>query len=167
MPDLDALFWPRSIALIGASPDKHGIRGRIVDAVRQHGFDGPIYPVSRSHDSIHGLRTYPSASALPEGVDLAIVWDENHRIAGHYQPEAMPTTLVIDHRGEVVPVIDLRARFGLDATQESSRSKWILVDMDGRTVGLMGHPDTAVETGSHRPPPAHRPGYRRAPTSAR
>ena len=73
MPDLDALFWPRSVALVGASPDKHGIRGRIVDAVRQHGFDGPIYPISRSHDSIDGLRTYPSASALPEGVDLAIV----------------------------------------------------------------------------------------------
>lgn len=73
MPDLDALFWPRSIALVGASPDKHGIRGRIVDAVRQHGFHGPIYPVSRSHACIDGLRTCPSASALPEGVDLAIV----------------------------------------------------------------------------------------------
>jgi acyl-CoA synthetase (NDP forming) len=84
MPDLDALFWPRSIALIGASPDKHGIRGRIVDAVRQHGFDGPIYPVSRSHDSIHGLRTYPSASALPEGVDLAIV-----TIPAVYVPDAL------------------------------------------------------------------------------
>ncbi len=73
MPDLDALFWPRSIALIGASPDKSGIRGRIVDAVRQHGFDGPLYPVSRTHDSIDGLRAYASPGALPEPVDLAIV----------------------------------------------------------------------------------------------
>jgi acyl-CoA synthetase (NDP forming) len=73
MPDLDALFWPRSIALIGASPDKSGIRGRIVDAVRQHDFQGPIYPVSRSHASIDGLDTYPSPAALPEAVDLAIV----------------------------------------------------------------------------------------------
>ena len=73
MPDLDALFWPRSIALIGASPDKSGIRGRIVDAVRQHGFDGPLYPVSRSHDRIDGLTAYPCVSALPEPVDLAIV----------------------------------------------------------------------------------------------
>lgn len=73
MPDLDALFWPRSIVLVGASPDKSGIRGRIVDAVRQHGFDGPLYPVSRSHDSIDGLKTYPRVSAIPEAVDLAIV----------------------------------------------------------------------------------------------
>ena len=73
MPDLDALFWPRSIALVGASPDKSGIRGRIVEAVRQHGFDGPLYPVSRSHDSIDGLTAYPSVQALPEPVDLAII----------------------------------------------------------------------------------------------
>ena len=73
MPDLDALFWPRSIALVGASPDKSGIRGRIVEAVRQHGFDGPLYPVSRSHDSIDGLKAYSSVKALPEAVDLAII----------------------------------------------------------------------------------------------
>jgi len=73
MPNLDALFWPRSIVLVGASPDKHGIRGRIVDAVRQHGFDGPIYPVSRSHPVIEGMPTYPSPADLPGPADLAIV----------------------------------------------------------------------------------------------
>jgi acyl-CoA synthetase (NDP forming) len=73
MPDLDALFWPRSIALVGASPDKSGIRGRIVDAVRQHGFDGPLYPISRSHACIDELTAYPSVAAMPQAVDLAIV----------------------------------------------------------------------------------------------
>ena len=83
MPDLDALFWPRSIALVGASPDKSGIRGRIVDAVRQHGFDGPLFPVSRSHGCIDGLTAYASVSALPEPVDLAII-----TIPAVYVPEA-------------------------------------------------------------------------------
>ncbi len=84
MPNLDALFWPRSIALVGASPDKSGIRGRIVDAVRQHGFDGPLYPVSRSHKRIDGLTAYPCVSALPESVDLAIV-----TIPAVYVPDAL------------------------------------------------------------------------------
>ncbi len=84
MPDLDALFWPRSIALVGASADKSGIRGRIVDAVRQHGFDGPLYPVSRSHDRIDDLTAYPSVSALPEPVDLAII-----TIPAVYVPDAL------------------------------------------------------------------------------
>ena len=73
MPDLDALFWPESIVLVGASPDKHGIRGRIVDAVRQHGFTGPIYPISRSHESIDGLPAYRTVGDIPESADLAIV----------------------------------------------------------------------------------------------
>ncbi|MDH3714474.1 MAG: acetate--CoA ligase family protein [Gammaproteobacteria bacterium] len=73
MPDLDTLFRPRSIALIGASPDKRSIRGRLFDAVVRQGFDGPLYPVSRSHDSINGVATYATPAALPEAVDLAIV----------------------------------------------------------------------------------------------
>ncbi len=73
MPNLDALFWPRSIALIGASPDRTIIRGRIVEAVTLHGFDGPMYAVSRSHEEIGGILCYRSIEALPGPVDLAIV----------------------------------------------------------------------------------------------
>ena len=73
MPDLDALFRPRAIALVGVSPDKTIIRGRIVEAVTLHGFDGPIYAVSRSHDEIAGIPCHPSVEALPGPVDLAIV----------------------------------------------------------------------------------------------
>ena len=73
MPDLDALFRPRSIALVGASPDRTIIRGRIVEAVTRHGFDGPLYAVSRSHDEIAGIPCHPSVEALPAPVDLAIV----------------------------------------------------------------------------------------------
>ena len=73
MPDLDALFWPRSIALVGASPDKTIIRGRIVEAVTLRGFDGPLHAVSRSHDEIAGITCYPSVETLPGRVDLAIV----------------------------------------------------------------------------------------------
>jgi len=45
---------------------------------------------------------------------------------------------VADHRSEVVPIIDLRARFNLPLALESSRkSKWILVTVGGKTVGLV------------------------------
>ena len=42
---------------------------------------------------------------------------------------------VADHRGEVVPIVDLRIRFGL-ARQDPRKGKWILVDVEGKTVGL-------------------------------
>ena len=73
MPDLHALFRPRSIVLVGASPDRTIIRGRIVEAVTLHGFDGPLYAVSRSHGEIRGIPCYRSVEALPGPVDLAIV----------------------------------------------------------------------------------------------
>ena len=73
MPDLDALFRPRSIALVGASPDRTIIRGRIVEAVALHGFGGSLHVVSRSHREIAGIPCHPSVDALPGPVDLAIV----------------------------------------------------------------------------------------------
>ena len=38
-----------------------------------HGFDGPMYAVSRSHEEICGIPCYPGVEALPGPVDLAIV----------------------------------------------------------------------------------------------
>jgi purine-binding chemotaxis protein CheW len=46
-------------------------------------------------------------------------------------------TGVADYRGEVVPVIDLRVRFGLEEQEATRRTKWIVVDVDGRFVALV------------------------------
>ncbi len=44
---------------------------------------------------------------------------------------------VADYRGEVVPVVDLRARFGLPLAEVTRRTKWIVVDVAGRVVALV------------------------------
>jgi purine-binding chemotaxis protein CheW len=45
---------------------------------------------------------------------------------------------VTDHRNQVVPIIDVRARFGLPPLDVTTRKvKWVLVEIDGRTVGLV------------------------------
>src|SRR5262245_6879256 len=44
---------------------------------------------------------------------------------------------VADHRGEVVPVIDLRTRFGLPPAAAVRSTKWILVETGERAVGLV------------------------------
>ena len=51
---------------------------------------------------------------------------------------APPAVLgVSDHRGEVVPIVDVRRRFGLPATQQSRRTKWIVVELGDRLAGLV------------------------------
>ena len=44
---------------------------------------------------------------------------------------------VADYRGEVVPVIDLRRRFGLPPAEASRRVKWVVVDLGGRFAALI------------------------------
>jgi len=44
---------------------------------------------------------------------------------------------VSDYRGEVVPVVDLRVRFGLQGVPATRRTKWIVVDVSGRLVALI------------------------------
>ena len=44
---------------------------------------------------------------------------------------------VADYRGEVVPVVDLRIRFGIGAVPATRRTKWILADVGGRVVALV------------------------------
>ena len=43
---------------------------------------------------------------------------------------------VADHRGEVVPIVDLRRRFQLPPLADDAKAKWIMLDLDGRWVGL-------------------------------
>jgi len=44
---------------------------------------------------------------------------------------------IADYRGEVVPVIDLRIRFGLPAVPATRRTKWIVVEVQARFIALV------------------------------
>src|SRR5260221_2775671 len=44
---------------------------------------------------------------------------------------------VADYRGEVVPVVDLRMRFGMDPAAATRRTKWLVVDVAARVVALV------------------------------
>jgi acyl-CoA synthetase (NDP forming) len=67
------MLSPRSVAVVGASSDVHGLRGRILEVMLSHPFGGKIYPVSRSAGEVQGLKAYKTVSDLPEVPDLAIL----------------------------------------------------------------------------------------------
>jgi acyl-CoA synthetase (NDP forming) len=73
MPDLKPLLSPDSVVIVGASADTETLRGRLTHALIGHGYDGRIYPVTRSNSEVLGLRAYPSVASLPEPVDLAVI----------------------------------------------------------------------------------------------
>src|SRR5262245_52807724 len=65
---LAPLFYPRSVAVVGASP-KGGYGLGVINSLTSFGFAGPIYPVNPNYDTIAGLTTYPEITAIPEPVD--------------------------------------------------------------------------------------------------
>jgi acyl-CoA synthetase (NDP forming) len=69
---LETLFHPRSVAIVGAP---RGMKtGKLfLMALLDQGFPGRIYPVNPEAEEIEGLKAFPSVSAIPGPVDLAIV----------------------------------------------------------------------------------------------
>ena len=70
---MDAIFAPRSVAVIGASSDPKRIGGRPVDFLRRHGFDGTILPINPKTSKVQGLTAYPSITEAPTTPDLAVI----------------------------------------------------------------------------------------------
>jgi acyl-CoA synthetase (NDP forming) len=70
---MDALFSPRSIAVLGASPDEGKPGGRCVAYLRRFGFEGEVLPINPRYEEIGGLPCYPDVDALPGPPDLLLV----------------------------------------------------------------------------------------------
>ena len=73
MSDLEPLFAPRSVAVLGVSRQPTKLGYRLLQNVRESGYAGNVYPVNPSGEPILGYRTVADARDLPERVDLALV----------------------------------------------------------------------------------------------
>jgi len=71
--NLNALFSPRSVAVVGASQNAHKVGGMPVHLLQQLGYAGAVYPVNPGAPEVQGLKAHASVAELPEPVDLAIV----------------------------------------------------------------------------------------------
>ena len=71
--NLDKLFAPRSVALIGATPRPGSVGAVVARNLRRAGFAGEMMLVNPHHDAIDGLTVHPDVASLPRGPDLAII----------------------------------------------------------------------------------------------
>ncbi len=65
----DALFSPRSVAIVGQSDDASKTAGRPLKFLRQMGYAGRVYPINPRRERVLGERAWPSLAALPEPPD--------------------------------------------------------------------------------------------------
>ena len=67
------LLAPRSIAVVGAGRRPGSIGHAVFRNLIDGEFTGAVYPVNPSAGAVAGVRAYPTVSAIPDPVDLAVV----------------------------------------------------------------------------------------------
>jgi len=73
MKNLDAIFCPESVAVVGASAQKGKVGHDIFENILRGGYTGTLYPVNPKSKSILSVRTYPTLLDIPDSIDLAMI----------------------------------------------------------------------------------------------
>jgi len=73
MNNLDAIFSPESVAIVGASNTPGKVGHDIFANILRGGYTGTLYPVNPKARSILSVKAYPTISDIPDPVDLAII----------------------------------------------------------------------------------------------
>ncbi len=71
MSSLDLLFFPKSVALVGASASEEKLGGIVLKNLLR--MKGKVYPINPNYPELMGLKAYPSLQDVPETVDLSII----------------------------------------------------------------------------------------------
>src|SRR5512144_1735830 len=71
--NLYKLFYPHSVAVVGATNQDNEPGNFVMHNLLQGGFEGPIMPVTDREHAIAGVLAYPRVDALPITPDLAVV----------------------------------------------------------------------------------------------
>ena len=72
-PNLEPLFRPKSICIIGATEDPGRVAGLPLKYALDHGYKGKLFPVNPNRDVVRGLKCYHSVLEIPEEVDAAVI----------------------------------------------------------------------------------------------
>lgn len=70
---LDAIFHPRSVAVIGATERPGSVGRTLLWNLISNPFGGTVYPVNPKRTNVLGIRAYPSVKEIPDLVDLAVI----------------------------------------------------------------------------------------------
>lgn len=71
--DLDYIFRPKSVAVIGASRREDSVGGQLLRNLFRFEFNGPVFPINPKANVVHSTKCYPSVLDVPDKIDLAVV----------------------------------------------------------------------------------------------
>jgi acetate---CoA ligase (ADP-forming) len=77
---IEKLFYPKSIAVIGASDQPDKFSGRVLKHLIKSDFKGAIFPVNPNRKEVQGVACYANVRNIPAAVDVAVVMVPNSRL---------------------------------------------------------------------------------------
>ena len=78
--ELEKIFRPKRIAVIGASDREGSLGGKVLRNLIGVGFKGTVYPVNPFRPTVQGMTAYPSIGKIPWKADLAIIATPAHTV---------------------------------------------------------------------------------------
>ncbi len=70
---LEAVFSPRSVAVVGASPDERKLGHTVFRNIVDNGYQGALYPIHPTATDVLGYPVYASISAIPDVPELVVI----------------------------------------------------------------------------------------------
>lgn len=70
---LDILFYPKNVALVGATESPNTVGRTLLWNLISSPFGGAVFPVNPKRSSVLGIKAYPTIADVPEPVDVVVV----------------------------------------------------------------------------------------------
>jgi acetyltransferase len=117
--NLETLFAPQSVALIGASNRENSVGQVIARNLFHSGFAGPVMPVNPKAEAVEGVLAYKDVGALPFAPDLGVICTPPDTVA--------PLVEALGARGTKACVV-ITAGFGEGGNAEGAQRRQAVLD---------------------------------------
>ena len=71
--NLDLIFKPQRIAIMGITPNPKSVGGIVLSNIVRSGYSGVVYPVNPQYEAVSGIPCFRDLASLPKSPELAVI----------------------------------------------------------------------------------------------
>src|SRR5580765_499492 len=128
-PSLNAIFHPKTVAVIGASEKVASVGRTLLRNLLDQPFGATVFPVNPKRNNVLGIRSYPDIAAIGEQVDLAVIATPAETV-----PDVLEQCVAAGVRGAIVISAGF-AEHGDHGRELETRIRKILASGKLRVIG--------------------------------
>ena len=127
--ELQKIFYPKSIAIIGASSKKKTLGHELVRNLLNFGYEGKIFPVNPKAEFVHSIKAYKSLADIHDDIDLVIIM-----VAKQFVIQAIEDC----HRKKIKSVILITAGFKETGEEGEELEEQLIKKINEYKIRLVG-----------------------------